>query len=101
MSPIYTFTAKIWLYKGDGAWHFITLPKQQADEIKYITRTLPRVGFGSVRVSVQSSTATWRTSIFPDKKSDSYLLPIKKDILKQLNIGVDDDIQISLQLVDI
>ena len=31
---IYSFKAEVWLYAGLGAWHFITVPKKVAAEIK-------------------------------------------------------------------
>jgi Domain of unknown function (DUF1905) len=31
----YRFTAPLWIYQGKGAWHFVTLPKEAADEIRF------------------------------------------------------------------
>ena len=65
------------MHNGSGPWHFVTLPIDQADEIDELTMLTVR-GFGSVRVVVTIGATTWSTSIFPDTKAGSYVLPIKK-----------------------
>jgi len=78
MTNSYVFSSKIWLYNGVGPWHFVTVNKSLAEEIKANLIFKPR-GFGSVPVTVTSGNSSWKTSIFPDKNS-TYLLPIKKSI---------------------
>lgn len=94
----YEFVAAIWLYPGNAAWHFITVPKGISQEIKAITAG-PRRGFGSVRVKVSVGDYTWKTSIFPDAKSGCYFLPIKKDARRAKNIQVGDTIELELTLL--
>ena len=77
----YKFTDKIWLYTGNGAWHFITLPKGISDEIKQ-NFGQERKGWGSIRVTVSIDSYRWQTSIFPDKKSGAYILPVKVEARK-------------------
>jgi len=101
MALVYTFDAKIWVYSGQAAWHFVSLPINIADEIKEISSSLPRSGFGSLRVNVTCKDISWDTSIFPDKKSGSYLLPIKKDILKKSALTVDDMVRLTISFKDI
>ena len=82
MHPIeLEFSAEIWIWPGPGAWHFITLPDDAASRIRSLTP--PRRGFGSVRVEVVLGESVWRTSIFPDSKSGSYVLPIKAQIRRK------------------
>ena len=69
-----------------AAWRFLTLPKKQGREIKKKFGTYAR-GWGSLPVSVVIGTTAWNTSIFPDKKSGSYLLPLKAKIRKTENIS--------------
>ena len=97
----YNFKAELWLYHGDGAWVFITLPKDISEEIKQITKDLPRRGFGSLKVTVTIGDTVWNTSIFPDTKSSSYLLPIKKAVREKEQISVGDKAKISLIIKDI
>lgn len=68
------FTAVVRRYDGATAWYFLTLPVDLAEEIR---SRVERVGFGSVRVQVRIGTSTWATSVFPDKGSGSFVLPVK------------------------
>lgn len=98
MSPTYTFAAKLWMYSGVGAWYFVTLPREYAAEIKLLTSDGHTRGFGSIKVAVTIGSITWKTSIFPDKKSESYLLPVKKDVRVQLKIEEGDMVDICIEL---
>lgn len=92
-----TFTAPIWLWQGKGAWHFITLPQETADEIKRVTKNQRR-GWGSVRVTVTIGNSTWQTSIFPQNKTDTFILPMKGDIRKKESLSIGDSPQVILLL---
>jgi hypothetical protein len=76
---------ELWIYPGETAnWHFLTLPTKESDAIR--ERFGGRVrGWGSLRVSACIGNTTWKTSIFPDKKSGAYLLPVKSDVRKREN----------------
>jgi Domain of unknown function (DUF1905) len=71
----------VWPYPGMAAWRFLTLSKKHGQEIKKTFGMRAR-GWGSLPVSVIVGSSTWDTSIFPDKKSGSYLLPLKAKIRK-------------------
>jgi hypothetical protein len=92
----YRFKAKLWVYSGQGAWHFITLPIEHAEEIKMLAGATP--GFGSVKVRAEVASIVWETSIFPDKKSSSYLLPVKKDVRTKLGLTQGDEVDVLVQL---
>lgn len=100
MHPSYSFRAKLWLYQGEGAWVFVTLPKKFTSEIAGFAPAMGR-GFGAVRVTVQCNGASWQTSIFPDKKSGAYLLPLKKAMRQKAGIAVDDTAEFTLELTDL
>ncbi len=97
-SDAFSFTAEIWLWKGDAAWHFISLPTYIADEIADLVVGQTR-GFGSVRVEVTSGDVQWATSIFPDKKSSTYILPVKKDVRRQLECAAGDEMTVTLRVI--
>ena len=98
-SEYFEFTAKLWLYSGEGAWYFVTLPQNIA-EIVQETRSATRSGFGSVKVKARIGNTDWQTSIFPDKKTDSYLLPIKKEIRIRNSLDVNDDVKVKLSIME-
>ena len=78
----YTFTAPLWIWtseNGPGAWHFVTLPEDIADQIDD-NLTGPRAGFGSVKVRAAVGATAWEPSIFPSKEQASFILPVKKSV---------------------
>ncbi len=93
----YSFKAEVWLWEGQGAWHFVTLPQDISGEIKEVFGT-NQSGFGSVRVKATINDYSWKTSIFPDKKSTSYLLPVKVEVRKKANISAGDQVKVGLQI---
>jgi hypothetical protein len=102
---VITVTAPIWLWSGGkGSWHFLTVPADEAVEIKAHGFGIRR-GFGSVRVAatINPSTGsgqavTWRTSIFP-QKSGGYILPIKADVRRRADVSAGDEVICSLELL--
>ena len=73
------FKTEMWIYPGQNAWHFITVPSEYFDDIRQIADAHKK-GFGSVKVEVTVGKSTWKTSIFPDNKSKTYVMPVKKEI---------------------
>ena len=96
--PTYTIKNKIWVWQGKGAWHFVTIPKNTADEIKAMFGYL-KSGWGSLPVKLQLGQSVWKTSIFPDSKGGGYLIPIKKAILKAEKLNVDDMVEIIIEVL--
>lgn len=89
-------TAALWMWSG-GSWHFVTVPEDQADEIRAHS-LLARGGFGSVKVEATIDGVTWRTSVFP-QKSGGYLLPVKKEVRCSAGIAAGDEVTVSLELL--
>lgn len=81
----FTFRAKVWLYPGQSAWHFVSVPAKTSKQIKTLYAGLER-GWGSFPVLATIGATSWKTSIFPDKKSGTYLLPLKAEVRKKENI---------------
>lgn len=94
----FEFDAELWLYEGDAAWHFITVPEHESDEIEAAAARQPR-GFGSVRVQVTIGATTWSTSLFPDTKRQAYLLPVKKDVRRREGITAGSDVCVALTVL--
>ena len=91
-------TAPIWLWsEGKGSWHFLTIPADDAVEIRMESAASGvRRGFGSIRVSASINGVAWRTSIFP-QKSGGYILPIKADVRRRAAIAAGDEIEVTLE----
>jgi len=94
----YKFTAKIWLYKGNSAWHFVSLPKKISNEIRLKTKGLSKA-WGSLKVQAKINETTWETSIFPNNQTSQYILPIKKSIRVSENLAFDQKITLEIKLM--
>ncbi|HVM18973.1 MAG TPA: DUF1905 domain-containing protein [Egibacteraceae bacterium] len=94
MGP-FEFDAELWLWDGDAAWHFVTVPEDVSDEIE---ASATAGGFGSVPVSVTVGSTTWSTSIFPDTKRGAYLLPVKKDVRRREGLEAGTRVALALQV---
>jgi hypothetical protein len=91
------FASPLWAHDGDAGWHFLTLPAEVADELR--DRVPPRgPGFGSIRVTVAVGASTWNTSVFPDKATGSFLLPVKKDVRHADQLVAGDTVEVLLRL---
>ena len=75
----YSFSAEIWEHDGTAAWFFISLPEAEADNIEEAFGA-NAAGFGSIKVEVTIGATRWTTSIFPDDKRGTYVLPVKKAV---------------------
>lgn len=95
----FDFDATTWEWTGKAAWTFVTLPVETAQDIRYFSG--PRRGFGSIRVEATLGNSRWKTSIFPDSKRNSFLLPLKSAVRKAEKIRTGDTVRVNLRLVDL
>lgn len=106
MTETYVVTAKLWLWQSDKApasWHFLTIEGEAAEAIHALAlmRRLEngrRRGWGAMKVHVTIGETAWDTSIFPDKVSGGWLLPVKAAVRKAEELVVGDQIQVSVTL---
>ena len=87
MVKTYKVRSRVVRYPGMDAWYFAYVDKKQSAVIKEKHAKVKR-GFGSVKVKVTLGKTKWSTSIFPDKQSGCYLLPLKAQVRRAE--GVDD-----------
>ena len=94
---MYKFKSKVWLYPGMSGWHFISVPAKLS---KNITATYGdmKKGWGSLPVNVTVGKSSWKTSIFPDKKTNTYLLPLKSEIRKKENISAESLVSVQIDI---
>lgn len=92
-------TSLVWIWKGEaaGRWYFITVPEEEANEIRAHAFGNRR-GFGSVKVEAKIGPVTWHTSVFP-LNSGGYLLPLKAEVRRKANIGAGDEVTVELELL--
>jgi len=81
----YEFTAKMWKHSSSGGWFFVSLPKDLSKEIRENLKWQEE-GWGRMKADVQLRELKWETAIWFDTKMATYLLPIKNEIRKKLNL---------------
>lgn len=93
----FNFKAKVWVYPGQAAWHFISVPKKESGRIKSLFGGLQR-GFGSFPVAATIGRTIWLTSIFPDSKTGTYLLPVKAAVRKKEGVVESKAVSVTLAI---
>jgi len=83
----YEFEAEPWLYSGTGGWHFISLPVELAKEIRTYLKS-EEEGWGRLKVRAKIGETEWKTAIWFDTKSNTYLLPLKAEVRKSEPIEI-------------
>lgn len=100
----FEFSAVLWRWAArTELWTFVSVPPEAAEEIAELAATLPRAGFGAVRVTATIGGSRWRTSIFPvddPSAGGSYSLPVSARIRKREGLGLGDDVRVAIELVD-
>jgi Domain of unknown function (DUF1905) len=106
MTETHTVTAKLWLWTSDKApasWHFLTIEGEAAEAIHALAlmRRLEsgrRRGWGAMKVSATIGETDWETSIFPEKDSGGWLLPVKAAVRKAEGLGPGDEVTVTVSL---
>jgi hypothetical protein len=93
---VFSCTVTLWQYPGPGSWHFVTLP---TDIARAMQSQGTKRGWGSIKVRATIGDTTWDSSLFPDKASNSYLLPIKKQVRASEKLLVDTEIPLTITLI--
>ncbi|XOV94482.1 MAG: DUF1905 domain-containing protein [Bacteroidota bacterium] len=91
----YDFTTKMWRHNSTGGWYFVSLPKDLSKEIREHFQWQEE-GWGRMKAFAGIGEMTWESSIWFDTKMDTYILPIKADIRKRLNLEVDQEIHMNV-----
>ena len=91
------FEARIWIYPGAAAWHFVHVPRDESQELSaaYGPR---KKGWGSIPVDASIGATKWKSSVFPDKQSGTYLLPLKLAVRRAEGVGDGDPVRVVLSI---
>lgn len=94
----YKIKSEVWEYPGQVAnWFFVSLPKKESAQIKKDFGAKAK-GWGSVPVEVTIGKTSWKTSIFPEKKSETYVLPVKASVRKAEGVYKGDKITFQIEI---
>lgn len=94
----FAFVTTLWRHAGNDGWYFVSLPTEVADDIADLTAGARR-GFGSVRVAVAVGETSWSTSVFPDSKRGTYVLPVKRSVRVEEQLEEGDEVAVRLRVV--
>jgi len=91
----YEFASKVWKYTGPAGWHFISLPKRLAKEIRENLKWQEE-GWGRLKAIAKIGKSEWETAIWFDTKMKTYLLPLKAQIRSKEKIAEGDDRKVTV-----
>jgi len=89
------FSGKIWYWRGPAPWYYVTVPPDEAQELKVISGFVT-YGWGMIPVHARIGKTRWQTSLFP--KDGAYIVPIKASIRKAEKIEEGDEVTIRLEV---
>ncbi|MFZ2149572.1 MAG: DUF1905 domain-containing protein [Minisyncoccia bacterium] len=81
-----------------GAWRFARVPENISVKIKEMQAGRLRRGWGAVYAKAKIGKSEWTTSVFPDRHSATYILPLKKEIRFQENLYDGTDIKVFIEI---
>lgn len=87
----YEFAAKAWKHSATGGWHFVSLPVELAKEIRQHLKWQEE-GWGRLKATASIGASQWKTAIWFDTKHQTYLLPLKAEIISREGIELNKDI---------
>lgn len=91
----YQFSAEIWQHQGIGGWHFVSLPKSMARDIRQHLQWQEE-GWGRMKATAEINGWDWTTAIWFDKKQATYLLPLKAEIRRKAQLHLGDTVEVRL-----
>jgi len=99
------YVGPIWLWRGkdkDGqpssmSWHFLTIDGHVAGAIRAASSG-HSAAWRSVHVEAGIGHTCWRTSVFPSKAMQGYMLPIKASVRKAEKLAEGDVIRVRITL---
>ncbi|MDU0327284.1 DUF1905 domain-containing protein [Microbacterium sp. KSW2-21] len=89
------FTGTIWYWRGPAPYHFVSVPPAEAAMIAEVA-SLVTYGWGMIPASVTIGGTTVTTSLWP--KDGGYVVPIKKALQDAEGLGVDDEVDLALDI---
>ena len=96
---VVVFDAKLWRWdaRRPETWTFVSLPAGASEEIRERAGASRR-GFGSLRVRVTVGGSTWATSIFPQRASGTYMLPVKRQVREAEGVDDGDTVAVTVEI---
>ena len=81
-----------------GAWRFARVPEDISAKIKEMQKGRLKRGWGAIYAHAKVGKSAWTTSIFPDRHSATYILPLKKQIRYQENLYDGEEFKFAIKI---
>lgn len=88
----------VMVYPGGGGWRFLPLPLRTAKRIRAQWAMHARA-WGSLPVEVTLGKSVWNTSLFPDTRSGTYLLPLKAEVRRKERVADGDTVACTVRVL--
>ena len=85
----------IWYWRGPAPFHFVTVPPAESELIHEVA-SIVTYGWGMIPASVTIGSTTVTTALWP--KDGAYIVPIKKMLQDREGLGVDDVVELVLDI---
>ncbi len=97
----YQFTTKVWAYfNGKSTYYLASIPAKTGSAIRAMQEGKPRRGWGSVPVVITIGGSRWKSSIFPESGTKSYLFLLNAKARKAESIVENSRISVCITLRD-
>lgn len=97
----YHFTSRVWTYfNGKSTYYLASVPAETGAAIRAMQHGRPRRGWGSVPVSITIGSTCWKSSIFPESGSKSYVFLLNAKVRKTEAIQEKSSLTVTLTLRD-
>jgi len=98
VKKVYKLRSKVVVWPGEqGAWHMMHVDAKKSAEMRKAHGMVKR-GFGSIPVVAKIGKTSWDTSIFYDKRSGTYILPLKLKIRQAESLSEGDSVSYTLTI---
>ena len=91
----YSFSGDVWRSKGKAGWYFVSLPLELTETIRE-AHQVSEEGWGRLKTKARVGNYAWKTSIWFDKKNNTYLLPFKAEVRKKLDVAIGSTVAVKL-----
>jgi hypothetical protein len=91
----FEFSNEIWEWRGPAPFYFLSVPDDQAEEIREAAKVLT-YGWGMIPVVATIGGIEFKTSMFA--KNGTYVLPIKSMVRLPLKLEAGDHVSVSMIL---
>jgi Domain of unknown function (DUF1905) len=91
----FNFTGEIWEWRGPAPFYFVSVPEDQAEEIRGAANLLT-YGWGMIPVIATIGHIEFKTSMFA--KNGTYVLPIKNVVRLPLKLEAGQTVEVSMDL---